>query len=1174
MKLVVVTVSAPVLQLLPAAVRKLNQTASESIELKLFYAVTEYSAQKQQEMEKRILDADAVLIDLMGAPPANVEAVNRACANARGQIIPYGASPREYLRLGAFTSASMGGMGGGERKAPSPEAMKKMGSMAKVMGKAIPGKMRDMRNYTLLCTYFQNACLENMEGFVNLLAAEYGKVRGLPRIKPPLEPLPAAIYDLESMEAYTSLSAFKKALRQNPELPNVVIHFTAYAYPTDTNPVVREISRKLSAFCNVIPVGTSGFFSEFEKSLEAFLLNPEYPIALYLDCTPFRLGAGPMGGAAEKGVNLLERVGAAYLHPMFLTRRTEQQWRDSVSGCSPNEVLISVMLPEMDGAEEILPVAAMTPMAEDPQSHEEICGLQIIPERLEHLTQRVRRHLLLREKENREKRVAIICYNYPPGEGSLFGGAFLDTFASVSAILGRLKQEGYKTNALSPEQLRDIFTMGKAVNSGRYDTDWEDRILWDAKKSPSSPEITEAWGKAPGNIMTEDGAYFIPGTVQGNVFIGLQPARGNDPEDATSYHDKMLPPHHQYAAFYRWLQQEFQADVLIHVGTHGTLEFLKGKECGMSGDCWPDRLVGDLPHIYLYYCGNPSEAVIARRRSYANLISYQPPVFVKGGLYGDFLSLSTLLDDYQHLLAVSPSSAEGARKLMMEKARALGLPEDPEEIENELYRMNNSLIPKGLHIFGESYQEEELNRYAEGIAALRAGQGEVTEDILRKAREDAKPAGHNREMDGLMAALEDRFNPAKLGGDLFRSPEIMPTGYNLYQFDARQVPSEAAIERGREIAENTLAAFRQDQGKYPGSVAVIAWGLETSRTQGETVGQILAYLGVRPVRNGSIWEHRYELIPLEELGRPRIDVTVNICGFFRDMFPNVVDELDDVFRMAADAEEPENQNYVKAHTRSRYDRLIREGHSPEDAWELATARLFGPREGEYGTGLTSLVELKSWEAEEDLGANFTDSLHYIYTRHSRGRNARELYQENLSTVEVISQLRANTEYEITDLDHYYEFFGGLAKSVEMVRGQKSAMYITDVTGGQIHTETVDKSIARGLRTRVLNPKWIDGLLAHPYHGAQKIAERFENVMGLAATTGAVDSHFYDDLEACYVKDEARKQQMEENNPHAYLNILEQMLEYNSRGYWNASEEQLSRIRAAYLSLEDKIETMQ
>lgn len=1180
MKLVFVTVSAPALKYLPAAVKKINQLVPQSLELKIYYAANEFSQQKCEQLISDIKKADATFLDMMGAPPINVDTVNKGCAVTKGHVIPYGASPREYMRLGDFSAQSMNmekkeePSCEKEHKMPSPEAMKKMQSMAKVIGKVVPGKMRDMRNYTLLCSYFQNASQENYDQMMLLLAGEYGRINGLPKAKPPIEPIACALYDLEDMTAYSDIFAFRKAKGYLNKKPNVALHFTAYAYPTDTAPCVKAIADKLSPFCNVYPIGTSGFYHEYEKNLRHFLLTPEIPVSLYLDCTPFRIAAGPMGGDAAAGVDMLKQVDAPYLHPMFLTRRTEKEWRESAAGCSPNEVLISMMLPEMDGATEIIPVAAMKETACDGENEVESYELAIIEERLNHVAERVKRHLHLKELPNSQKRVAIICYNYPPGEANLFGGAFLDTFASVSAILTRLKQEGYHTNALSCDDLMDIFSMGKAVNSGKYDTNWDEQIFWNVKHYQEDPEVHTVWGKAPGQIMAEGKEFLIPGTVQGNVFIGLQPARGNDPDDAASYHDKTLPPHHQYVAFYQWLRDEFRADVILHVGTHGTIEFLKGKESGMSGSCWPDKLIADIPHLYLYYCGNPAEAMIAKRRTHANLISYQPPVFVQGGLYGAYLELSTLLDNYHHLQSVSPDSAQDAEKLLFEKAAQLGLSENTEEIENELYRMNHSLIPKGLHVFGTCYTEEELEQYAFGIACLRCGGKTPDEKTLEQARKDASPARDNHEMDGLLSALDERYNPPKLAGDLFRSPQIFPSGYNLYQFDSRLVPSESAVRRGAEIAENTLQAYYAQNHCYPQSVAVIAWGLETSRTQGESIGQILSYLGIRPAKGTSLWEHKYELIPLQELGRPRIDVTVNLCGFFRDMFYNLIEQLDDLFHMLFDAEEPDEQNYFRAHSKARYQRLLQEGYPPKDAKELAIARLFGPKEGEYGTDLTGIIEQKNWQAEEELGASYTDSLHYIYSRHYSGRKEKKLYQENLSCVDIISQLRASTEYEITDLDHYYEFFGGLAKSVEMVKGKKSTMYITDVTGGQIHTETVDKSIARGLRTRVLNPKWIDGMLEHKYHGAQQIAERFENVMGLTATTGAVDPRFYDDMEACYVKDEARKKQMAENNPHAYLNILEQMLEYHSRGYWDASEEQLDRIKAAYLQLEEELETMQ
>lgn len=1169
MKLVFVTVSAPVLKLLPSAARRVNALAQDALSIKLYYAVSEFCAEKSARMIADFEAADAVFIDLMGAPPTVVASVERGCEHCKGQIIPFGASSRQYLRLGEFSSESMRAskMGGGKK--PDMAAMKKMQGMAETMGKLLPGKMRDMRNYSLLMKYFQNATAQNLYHLLLLLAGEYGGVKGLPAAKAPVEPLPAALYDLRELTPYLRQEDFERAVGHDADKPNVALLFTPYAYPTDTSGCVRAIADALSDCCNVYPIGTSGSFPDYEKNLRDFLFG--MGAALVLDCSPFRLAAGPMGGDADKGVRMLDELGAPFLHPFFLTRRTEAEWRARATGCAPNEVLISILLPELDGAIETLPVAAMGEPETDGDTGAEIYELRPIPERLERLAARVKKHLSLRAKPNAQKRVAILCYNYPPGEANLFGGAFLDTFASVAAILAQLSAEGYDVDTPTADELREVFCAGRAVNSGRYDTEWAEQILWPVKRYHSDPETEAAWGKAPGEIMAEDGAFFIPGCVRGNVFVGLQPARGARDADAKAYHDKTLPPHHQYAAFYQWLREEFRADVVVHVGTHGTLEFLKGKESGMSGDCWPDRLIADLPHIYLYYCGNPAEAVIAKRRTCANLVSYQPPVFVESGLYGDWLELSTALDNYRHLCSVAPDSVQTALEEVREKATVLGLSEDIDEIETELTRMTHSLIPKGLHVFGAQYTAQELEQYARGIAALRAEGGEPDAALLERARADAAPAAHNREMEGLLAVLNGRYNPPRLAGDIYRNPEVLPSGYNLYQFDPRLVPSESAMRRGWEIAENTLAAYRAEHGCWPRSTAVIAWGLEASRTQGETIGQALAYLGVRLAANSHVWERKFEMIPPDELGRPRVDVTINICGFFRDMFGGLIESLDDLLQRLYDLDETEEQNYFRAHSRRRFAQLTDEGYDPDEARQLATARVFGPREGEYGTGLTGTVEAGDWEEESQLGTAFTASLRYVYNRRMSGRDVRGLYEDNLKCVDVVSQLRSNTEYEITDLDHYYEFFGGLAKSVELVRGEKAAMYITDTTGGKTVTETADKSIARGLRTRVLNPKWIDGMLAHKYHGAQKIADRFENVMGLAATTGAVDPHFYDDLEACYVKDEKTRKRMADNNPHAYMDVLERMLEYHSRGYWDASEEQLERIKAAYLELENGLE---
>jgi len=1237
MKITFITVSAPAVKHLIAAGTSISAAYPQALDLKLYYAKADMEGKKCKEMIRDIIDSGLVFIDLMGSPPEVVKAVYQGLEKCAGNVVPYGNSAREYLRLGRFTPASMKKENGAEREM-NAQAIEKMRNMAETMGKVMPGKMRDMRNYSLLMKYFKVADNENILNMLYLILREYGGAREIPKPGEPREVEDVALCDPATMTFYDSLEDYHKAFPFDEQKPVIVLLFYGHIYPTDTSGCVARIKSRLEQVANVLPIAVSGVFASNREKLAGYILRTAVkPVDLILNFMSFRLGAGPMGGDFQAGLDLLKMAGAPYLHPYFLSRRTVAEWERSVQGATTSEAMISVMLPELDGAIETYPVGAMTEPQYDSEFDIITDELELIEERVERLISRVKKHLNLRNKGNENKKVAIICYNYPPGEGNLFGGAFLDTFASVENILAILKSQGYSVNALSKEELMGIFAAGKVVNSGKYGDVPDEMIKYPdreykkaLKKLADCQEILDNWGQAPGRIMSTDNHEFlIPGTIQGHVFVGLQPSRGVHEEPEKVYHDKTLPPHHQYLAFYKWLRDEFQADAVIHVGTHGTLEFLKGKECGISGNCYPDILIGDMPHMYLYYCGNPSEAVIAKRRSYANLIGYQPPVFIPGELYGDYVRLKSLTDNYHQALALSPQTGKDILSDIMEMAVKLNMPQNLEEIETELYRMEVGLIPRGLHVFGQGFNKEEAGEYARGllrfgrngITSLRellaaekgwdietlAAQGEyeAIREIDREADEifayymengKIKEDGHigsqnkekylqtlsygrevyeaslqNEEISGLLRTLAGQYNPAKLAGDIYRDPEILPAGYNLYQFDPRLVPTKTAYERGKRICQNTLEAYKKENGSYPRSTAVIMWGLETSRTQGETFAQILAYLGVKMAEKRNQWDPHYEIIPLAELGRPRIDVTINICGFFRDMFANLIESLNDVLMMLYELDESDEENYFKANSKQVYRKLLDEGYDENEAKELAVSRIFGPREGEYGTGITKIIETKNWEKEEQIGSVFLSALRHVYNRKMHGKKVEGLYEENLKCVEIVSQIRCNNEYEITDLDHYYEYFGGLAKSVEMVKGKKAKMYITDTAGEGVVTESVEKAIARGIRTRVLNPRWIDGMLEHKYHGVQKIAERFENVMGLAATTNSVEEWIYDDLHKCYVEDEALRQRLQENNPHAYMDILEQLMEYYNRGYWQATDEQIEKIKQVYLELEGDIE---
>lgn len=1226
MKITMVTVSRSAINAYEGAEERFR-AFDPSLRLTIVDASGDLTLQEMEEMKRSIAEADLTWIDLMGASIDIQNAVNIAAGTAKGHIVPYGASSREHMRLGAL--GPMGGERMGKRsdaaetssesmkpdragmkqpdkteaKMPSMAAMKRMKNMAEQLGKVVPGKMRDMRNYSLMMKYFRHGTQVNYDNLLLLMLKEYGGVRGI-KVREPELLRPLSFFHYRDQVFLTKIEDYEKTMGiadapEEQERDAAILFFSATTYPVDTRRAVTSMAKRLEKDFDVYVFAFAESFGELKKDLEAALKHIGNRAALVMNGIPFRLGAGPMGGEADEALELLRKLDVPYLHPFFLTRKTEEEWLENPRGCSVGETMISVILPELDGSQEVMPVAAMCRDAgEDGRARME---LDVIPDRLEHFARRAARIAALRRKPNEEKRIAILCYNYPPGEDNLFGGAFLDTFESVANMLRLLKESGYDTEALSAHDLMGHFSQGGMVNEGRYDSDTENWVKYSAAEYESSEEMDACWGEKPGTIMTEKGSFLIPGIRVGKVFIGLQPSRGRDAASDAGYHDKAVPPHHQYVAYYQWLEREFCADALIHVGTHGTVEFLKGKEIGMSSACYPDRLIGSMPHIYLYYCGNPAEAVIAKRRSHANLVSYMPPVFVEGGLYGELLELQTELEQYEHALTLNPQAAQEALSLLERHAEELGLPTEVHELESALQRYQGSLIPRGLHLFGRAYSDEEQAEYEKGLRRLYAGDRDMDQVLSL-----AKKAQCAEEESGLLRALRGGYSAARLGGDIYRNPEVLPSGYNLYQFDPRLIPSKTAMKRGKEICDGTLKLFMQSgssagksrdvsmpgaeaggrrpenasmpaagaterESAYPESVAVILWGLETSRTQGETIGQILAYLGVELDPSSSTWNRVFRIIPPEELGRPRIDVTVNICGFFRDMFPDILEELCDVFDRVQELDESEDINFVKRHGRKLREQLLLEGYSESEASEYAKARIFGPREGEYGTSLTGLIETKEWEKEEALGFAFTASLRHVYSRKLHGKEIDGLYESNLRAVEIVSQLRSGHEYEITDLDHYYEFFGGLAKSVETVRGKKAQMYISDTTQGRNITETIDSAINRGLRTRVLNPKWSDALLEHRYHGGREIAQRFENVMGLAATTGAVEQRLFDDLELCYVKDEKMRERMAENNPHAYMKILEQMIEYAQRGYWNADEEQLDRIRRTYLELEGDIE---
>ncbi|UQZ81540.1 Aerobic cobaltochelatase subunit CobN [Paenibacillus konkukensis] len=1188
-------------------------------------AEPEWAAAMKQAAE----EAGLLLLDPHGTSYEWLQPSLQACADSSAHKIVVGgdAEPlRKLARLGSLEASELP-PSRGDRRFASPQGLS-------------AEKRRDYANYLRIIDYWRGGGTHNLHQLFLLIGREYGGFGHWPEPEPPVVLQELGLWEPGTGTYYATRQEHLAAHPHQEGLPVVAVLFSARSYPMHTAGCAAGIIERIRSFAHVLPIAFPALAGADADRLQALLENGGRPASLIVSLLPFRLGAGPVGGDSQKMTAMLEKLGAPLLHPFLLTKRERKEWMASPQGLTPSEFLVQMMLPELDGGIEMLPVAALhevTEEGDEAPSAFRMKELRLIPDRVERLAGRMQRWLRLQSKPRAEKNVAVICYNYPPGEGNVFGAAFLDTFASAARLLQLLVREGYDTEALTAEQVKSRFVDGGIVNSPHWsEPDHQGGMIrygasgYESRfgSMPRADEMEQEWGTPPGDVMVRSGQFLIPGIQVGRVFVGLQPARGVHEHPEKTYHDSSLPPPHQYAAFYEWLRDSFEADAVIHVGTHGTLEFLPGKESGMSSACFPDHLIGDLPHLYYYYVGNPSEAMIAKRRSHAVLIGYQSPPFTVSELYGEYGGLDALLHEYREAERSDPSRCPVIRGLIAEQAERLKLPDTIEAIETELYRTSRSAIPSGLHVLGEGLEHEAALQYArfvlrfgaggrslrgiiadcvgiddeklqeqpdrellERLDALEAaalerymagqelpgelqpnpGQLEELQAALAGGRSAYEASRLNREEEHLLQALDGRYIPVRLAGDAIRQPEVLPSGFNLVQFDPRSVPSAAAVRRGAAIADNTLRMHYEKNGSYPETAAVVLWGLETSRTQGETVGQILHYLGVRVNERMSWARSNYEIVPAEELGRPRINVLITICGFFRDMFPNVLQELHELFVRVSELDEPEVANGFKKQSLLLHRALVEEGYEPGEAWDMACARIFGPAEGQYGTSISRLIETKQWEDESQFAELFTKRLQHLYSGQHRGTPMPGLFRRQLSAVEIVSQVRSNHEHEITDLDHYYEYFGGLAKSVERAKGSQADIVITDTTGEEVWSEPVEQSILRGVRTRLTNPKWIDGLLRHDYHGAQHIARRFENVLGLAATTNRVDPWIFRQLHETYVADERMSRRLEDNNPWAYHHMVETLLESHQRGYWQASDEELEQLYESYMQLEGKIE---
>ncbi|MGW2597030.1 cobaltochelatase subunit CobN [Streptomyces klenkii] len=938
-------------------------------------------------------------------------------------------------------------------------------------------------------------------------------------------------------------------------------------------------------------------------------------------------------------------------------------WEENDEGLSPLDAATQVAVPEFDGRIITVPFSfkevdedGLPAYVADPERAARVAGIAV-------------RHARLRHVPAAEKRIALVLSAYPTKHSRIGNAVGLDTPASAVALLRRLREEGYDFGTEEVPGLASgdgdelIYAL---IDAGGHDQDWltEEQLArnpvripaadykrWYAKLPQELRESVEQhWGPAPGEMFLDrsrnpEGDIVLAALRRGNLLILIQPPRGFGENPIAIYHDPDLPPSHHYLAAYRWIAAAredggFGADAMVHLGKHGNLEWLPGKNAGLSAACGPDAALGDLPLVYPFLVNDPGEGTQAKRRAHATLVDHLVPPMARAESYGDITRLEQHLDEYAQISAMDPAKLPAIRAQIWTLIQAakldhdLGLEERPDDdgfddfllhVDGWLCEVKDAQIRDGLHVLGGAptgearvnlvlsilrarqiwggksalpglrealgldesaatrttadEAEAEARALVEAmeaadwdlpaVPAVAAGRGEQVAAVLDFAAREVVPrlAGTTAELDNAVKALEGRFVPAGPSGSPLRGlVNVLPTGRNFYSVDPKAVPSRLAWETGQALADSLLERYRTDNGEWPQSVGLSLWGTSAMRTAGDDVAEALALLGVRPV-----WDEAsrrvtgLEPVALEELGRPRIDVTLRISGFFRDAFPHVIGLLDDAVRLVASLDEPAEQNYVRAHARADLA-----AHGDE---RRATTRIFGSRPGTYGAGLLQLIDSRDWRTDADLAEVYTVWGGYAYGRGLEGRPAREEMETAYKRIAVAAKNTDTREHDIADSDDYFQYHGGMVATVKALRGKAPEAYIGDSTRPEtIRTRTLVEETSRVFRARVVNPRWIEAMRRHGYKGAFELAATVDYLFGYDATTGVVADWMYDKLAQTYVLDAENRAFLQEANPWALHGISERLLEAESRGMWAKPDaETLEALRQVFLETEGSLE---
>ena len=1116
--------------------------------------------------------------------------------------------------------------GGGKDKKPTTGGAAQMKMLRRLpqLLRFIPGTAQDVRSYFITLQYWLGGSDDNVLNMVRHLIDRGAdgprkSLRGSVKVQPPIDYPEVGVYHPRMAGKFSEeASALPTPTGMAVKGTVGILLLRSYLLSGNAGHYDGVIAALESKGLRVIPAFAAGLDSR--PAIDTFFMkNGQVCVDAVVSLSGFSLVGGPAYNDAKAAEEVLAKLDVPYVAAHPVEFQTLDQWGGSDRGLLPVESTIMVAIPELDGSTSPMvfggrPGAAgvtctgchhACTFGESTSAQD----MHSCPERAIMLAARVSKMVALKRSERKDRNVAIVLFNFPPNAGNIGTAAFLAVFESLWHTLIAMKAQGYQVDM--PDSLDDLRDGLLHGNAAQYGADANVHALISAddhvKRERWLKEIEAQWGPAPGTQLSNGSSIFVLGKKFGNVLVSVQPSFGYEGDPMRLLFEKGLAPTHAFSAFYRYLREDFKAHAVLHFGTHGALEFMPGKQSGMSGTCWPDRLIDDLPNLYLYASNNPSEGAIAKRRSGATLISYLTPPITQAGLYKGLNELKSSIERWR-TLEQSNSERVALAAVIQGQAVVLDLvPAEPAwdlatmgaQLDTEVMRLSEqlleleyTLVPYGLHVAGRvpsaAQQVDMLLAMAEAnhgmqlervtvealveghspeLALSAAGlpRNHSSLEVLRALVEPQAHLAVDTEVSAILRALDAKYIRPAPGGDILRTPAVLPTGRNIHGFDPFRIPSAMAVRDGKVQAQLLIDRHCADGNPLPESIAMVLWGSDNLKNEGAPIAQALALMGAMPRFDTYGRIAGASLIPLEELGRPRIDVIMTLSGIFRDLMPLQIKLLAEAAFLAASADEPPEMNWIRKHALS---------YQQEHGCTLETAslRVYGNAEGAYGSNVNNLIESSRWQDESELAETYKRRKGFAYGRTGRAVQQTALMQTALADVELTYQNLDSLELGVTTVDNYFDTLGGITQAVKVAKGGKTPpVYIGDQTKGNAAVRSLKEQVSIETRTRMLNPKWYEGMLEHGYEGVRQIEAHVTNTMGWSATTGQVQPWVYKQLSETFMLDPAMRDRLAKLNPTASARVANRLIEASERNYWQPDAETLQALRQASEELEDRLE---